>query len=376
MAIDFNIGNQAMIHAGGPQGLKTATPPMGLLMGSNAVVVSSPMSLLADAAEELTFSTDTTDEFELSERKEKDQIEDNLAKRVELYQQLMHQVGKSQAMKTLDQILRTVRTPVEARKQAERHFPDPSDAWAALSETLKNLEKDGADPTGIAAVRTARDTLEAERGPEIRAGIHGALEAAGYADIDTTDNLKKLYRQTVCEFTSVNEVFARVQEKYGDAGFDRALSFLYASLGADMNTDMPSMEKPHMESVNTSLGQLRLLQSAYAQCERVLDRWENVHGITAAKANGFTSMVLLDGIVAFRNERFLSAMHVERLADRAEAPDIERSVLFLQEMLAMARSFPSSLFDGDAGRMKVLNAVQDAVNAAVAKEDEYLASLG
>lgn len=376
MAINFSIDNQAMTRAGGSQGLETASPSMGQLMGSEAVVVSSPMSLLADAAEELTFSVDTTNEFELSEREEKDKIEDLFAKRVELYQQLMHQVGKSQVMETLNQILRTVRTPVEARKQAEHHFPDPSDAWAALGELLKNLEKDKADPEVISAVRAARDTLEEERGLEIRAGIHGTLEAAGYADIDTTDNLKQLYRQTVCEFTSVNDVFSRVQEKYGDAGFERAVSFLYASLSANMDTDMPSMEKSHMESVNTSLGQLRLLQSAYAQCERVIDRWENVHGITAAKDNGFTGMALLGDTLALRNESFLSAMHIERLADRAKAPDIEHRVLFLQELLSMTRAFPSSLFDGDAGRMKVLSAVQDAVNAAVVTEDEYLASLG
>ena len=49
-------------------------------------------------------------------------------------------------------------------------------------------------------------------------------------------------------------------------------------------------------------------------------------------------------------------------------------MLFLQELLNTTRSFAPSLFDGNEGRMKVLDAVQDAVDAAIAEEDAWLAS--
>lgn len=75
-------------------------------------------------------------------------------------------------------------------------------------------------------------------------------------------------------------------------------------------------------------------------------------------------------------ERYISGNRIRRLAEEAGAPDIERKVLFLQELLNTARSFAPSLFDGNEGRMKVLDAVQDAVDAAIAEEDAWLAEQG
>ena len=42
----------------------------------------------------------------------------------------------------------------------------------------------------------------------------------------------------------------------------------------------------------------------------------------------------------------------------------------------MTRNLPVRLFDGEQGRMKVLDAVQEAVDNAIQREDEYLANLG
>ena len=56
-------------------------------------------------------------------------------------------------------------------------------------------------------------------------------------------------------------------------------------------------------------------------------------------------------------------------------PDIEHEVLFLQELLNTVRKFPVPLFDDENGRMTVMDAVQSAVDQAIEREDEYLASL-
>ena len=39
-------------------------------------------------------------------------------------------------------------------------------------------------------------------------------------------------------------------------------------------------------------------------------------------------------------------------------------------------STPTLLFDGEQGRMKMLDAVQEAVDNAIQREDEYLAAQG
>ena len=78
----------------------------GSFMGNAVVQQPSPESLLADAAEELTFSADTTDDFELEERKERDKIKKFEEDRVRLYQELMHEAGKSEQLNQMRDSLR------------------------------------------------------------------------------------------------------------------------------------------------------------------------------------------------------------------------------------------------------------------------------
>ncbi len=373
MSIDFSVNNQMGQMATGAASSAGALAA-GSLMGNAAVQVEDPMSLLADAAEELTFAADTTDEFELEDRKERERAEESLAERVKLYQDLMHEAGKAQDIDRLKDSLRAREGREKAAREALYRFPDPSDAYAALSDALESLSNDpSVDPAVLEDVRQGLAELEAEHGPRIRSGIQGALAAAGYADLDGTDNLRDLYRQTVCDFTDVNAAFAHIHEKYGDVGFDKAMDFLFNALSNDLATDVPSMETTHLENVHANLEQVRLLQSTHVQCERLLQRWESVHGVSDA---ALTPMELLGDMVNLRNENFLGAMHIDRIAAKAKAPDIERQVLFLQELLNMTRNLPVRLFDGEQGRMKVLDAVQEAVDNTIQREDEYLANLG
>ena len=375
MPIDFSIQAQQASFATGNTGSTTAsTAASGVLMGRGAVEVPSPESLLADSAEELSFAADTTDDFELEERKERDKIQKSLNERVQLYKDLMHEAGKSRKLEQLVDSLKARSGKEDVLREARRFFPDPSDAWVALADALEELEKDpSAKPGALQGIRDAMDEMSRTEGPAIRAGIQGALSAAGFTDVGGTDEMRDLYRQTVCEFGTVNDVFKFVHEKYGDTGFDRAMDFLFAALSADLSSDAPSMETTHLESVHGNLSQVRLLQSAYRQCDTLLTRWETVHGVSGVRDGSLKPMDLLGDIVGLRDERFLGAVHIERIASKAKSPDIEHEVLFLQELLAMARDFPVRLFDDEQGRMKVLDAVQEAVDQAVEREDAYLA---
>ncbi len=343
----------------------------GSFLGHAVSQVATPESLLADAAEELSFSADTTDDFELEERKERDKVKKNEEERVRLYQELMHQAGKSEQLNQLRDSLKTRADSRRALDKAREFFPDPSDAWAALKELEDELRKQGGDPSLIKEIKDAAAELEEKEGAAVRAGIQGALAASGYPELGSGDDMRDFYRSTVCSFSSVNDVFRYVQEQYGD-NFEKAMDFLFAALSADIAADTPSMGVRHLESVHNELGRVRLTQSAYRLCENMMQRWENVHGVKQG-SGGLTAMGLLGDIVGLREQRFLGAVQVEGILAKAKAPDIEREVLFLQELMNTARNFPSALFDDDQGRMKVLDAVQEAVDKAVAREDEYLA---
>ncbi|MDR3175518.1 MAG: type III secretion system gatekeeper subunit SctW [Desulfovibrio sp.] len=373
MAVDFSIHAPypgAQGQTGGASGTQAAS---GVFMGRAAAVVDNPMSLLANAAEELTFSVDTTDEFALSEREEEDKAPKAREELLRLYKELMHQAGKSGELNRLVDQLRNSVSKSEVARQTRERFPDPSDAYAALDHALEELEREGASRECLRAVKDARDDILTNEGPAVRAGIQAMLSAQGYRDLDGGDALRGLYRRAVCDFSGVNELFNHILDKYGQDKFDQAMNFLTRTLSSDLSADVPSMEKAHLENVNANLGLVRLVQSAYAQCVKVMDRWRDVHGIEDCRLDART---LLGKILALREENFLGAASFERMAAEAGPPDIEREVLFLQELMRMTRSLPSQLFDGHGGYMKVLEAVQDAVDNAIGREDAFYAAKG
>ena len=249
MSIDFSIQQQG-VNTTQHAGFSSPSAAVGSLFGNTAAVVESPMSLLADAAEELTFAADTTDDFELEERKERDEIDEAMEERVRKYQELMREKGEAEQIDQLKDAIRAREGREHALRQARQRFPDPSDAWAALKEIRDELAGDAAvSSETLRGVDEALAELETSEGPAIRSGICGALNAKGFGSLGSPSELGALYRGAVCDFADVNELYAHIQEAYGN-DFDAALDFLYKTLASDMAADMPSMEKPHLEHQN------------------------------------------------------------------------------------------------------------------------------
>jgi type III secretion protein W len=85
-------------------------------------------------------------------------------------------------------------------------------------------------------------------------------------------------------------------------------------------------------------------------------------------------MSLLKELLRLKQDRYLSAASLGPLTAAAKAPDIGLEVLFAQELLATSRSFSPLFFDGLENRMKFIDAVQETVDNAIVREDEWLAS--
>ena len=369
MSIDFSIRQSPQNAPSRETGF--AATATGSLFGNTATVVESPLSLLANAAEELTFAADTTDDFALEERKERDEIGEAMEERIKKYQELMREAGETAKMDRLKSFLQSKAGKEDALRQARQLFPDPAAAWAALKEIREELAS-SSDATAdmLEELDSALADMERVDGPAIRAGINGALSAQGFEALGDASALGRFYEESVCHFEDVNTLYAHIEQKYG-GNFDAALDFLYKALASDLACDVPSMDTHHLEHINTSLGELRQLQSARSLCARMLERWHTVHGMHHCPLN---DMDLLGRILDLRKERFISGRQIEQLAGDAGASDIEHKVLFLQELLNTSRSFAPALFDGTEGRGRVLDAVQDAVDAAIAAEDAWLAS--
>ena len=358
--------------AQGAHAASAAEGAKGVFMGHTvSASATSPASLLADAAEELGFSVDRTKDYEISQRKQRE-TGDAGRKLLERYQAMMQQTGKGESLNNLVESFKKLADREAMQKALGEAFPDPTDAWAALEAAKEAFD---ADPSVTndqkAALAALTKDFLAENGEAVRLGLQGALAGADYPELGGTDSTRDFYRQTVGEFSSVNEVFAEIQQKYG-ANFDKAMDFLFAAISNDIGCEEPSMEKTHLENVHQKLGIVRLTQSAYRLCADMLGRWQDVHGMHSPD---LTPMKLLGDVIDLRGRSYVGQGLVDAICRKAAPPDIEHEVIFLQELLSTVRKFPVVLFDDDQGRMKVMDAVQSAVDDAINREDEYLASL-
>ena len=176
MSIDFSIQHSQVQPTS--RDTTASSAATGSLFGNEATVVESPLSLLAEAAEELTFAADTTDDFELEERKERDEIKEAMEERIKKYQEMMRGAREVQKIKDLKGFLDSRTEKEEALRQLRRFFPDPSEAWAALKDIYDELSATpDTPPETLRVLNEALEELERTEGPAIRAGINGALNA-------------------------------------------------------------------------------------------------------------------------------------------------------------------------------------------------------
>ena len=149
MNIDFSV-QSAMVASSQTGAQAASAASSGVLLGKAATVVEDPMSLLADAAEEMSFGVDNSKNKELAERKERNALDQSQLLRVQLYQELMHQAGKEEAMDAFKASLRARgHQSGTALASVRERFPDPSEAWAALLDALADVEKTPLPPQSL-----------------------------------------------------------------------------------------------------------------------------------------------------------------------------------------------------------------------------------
>ncbi len=376
--MSVNFGIQSNVQHTTSSVHSSTTQQIGTFMGQKAMVVKNPMSLLADAAEELTFAVDTTDEFELEERKEKKHLEDIYLQRVKLYEEMMHRAGNSEQIDLFKNVLRANKNQDSdwIIQQALKHFNDPSDAWVALFSAIEDLQKEtqssGSTGAELAIYKKALHAMEGTYGKAISTGLIGATESSHFAHVADGTVLRDFYRDTVIHFQSAQDVFNNIQENWKELDITEGIDFLYHTLSVDIGADKPSMEKAHLEQIFTNLGQVRLLQSAHSIFSDVLQRWETVH---EQKDCPMTSMDLLKNMLGLSKERYLGTIHVEAIVKGVRPPSIELEVLFLQDLLKAVRTTPILLYGSDAEFLNILDVFQTSLDDAIQREDEYLASL-
>ncbi|MDR2390616.1 MAG: type III secretion system gatekeeper subunit SctW [Planctomycetota bacterium] len=338
-----------------------AAPVRGEWNGLAVSVSDDPASLLADAAEELTFSASEKVEKDLSERKKPEKREriKEVVPPPEVLQQ-MRERQRERLQKLLAEIKASGGNPV-AFRQALDGFPDPTDRHAALLWLEEQLS-DAPALAGAAAVE--RERLEAEAGPEIQAGYNiGGVDASG---VGGPEEGRDAYRRTILGQGGISAMLEAILERCSGDGFQAKVDFLRLAVGVDLSAALPSIDKRELESMNNDLFQLRALGNFTREFGGDLDKLREKREKPPLPGAGLETLRL---ICKVKDERLIDLGGLASCLALERERDPSYDVLALTGAHNLIRRLPERLFAGEDSRQRLLAASQKLLDAAVDMEE-------
>ncbi len=336
--------------------------PSMKIMGRDVQEIRTAQTIFQEASEELSFTLDRSGDKTLSRRSEK-QPDRSRFERAKMYFDLLAQKGEqANDQKTkesvFDSFISSEPGSEAILREAMRHWAYPEEAWANLNAAHDRAKERGIGSDLLSDINEAILMLENRYGGAIRAGITGALVTDSQLSESPRERGKE-YRETLFTCNSVISLYDRLQETHS-SDFSQAIDFLEKAVALDMESAAPSRSREALVSFGQSLNRLQLVRSA----DESLKKLE-----TPSLSHG----QLLGRILSIGNSPYPSAIDCESLARDAGKTKLEDRIYFLQALLTTLRSFPERLFESDEGRVKIVDAAQEAVDAAVKEEDELYA---
>ena len=349
----------------------------GQLMGAKVKLESNPMSLLADAAEELTFNFSEGEESRLDERKEKPvdgEQRRNFFIDVARKQALeagekfgrslsfLERLFKARNNADLVELMLSVKQALSDEGGGEA--PDPADQFILLAG-LKDRLGEGHPLAGL--IDQALDNLAAEEAFSVASGLAVDQVAPGFPDIGDQD-LRGTYRSMVADFSSPREALSFLRARFGESRLEQGLDFLMTVLGNELSSSGPSAEKSQLKALTGDLAAVRVLGLVHTRCAAVLERLDKTHGVKSR----MESEQLLDAVLAARDNQYVGGRDFQHIVQKAGTPDTEREVLFLQDLHQELRNLPDLFYEGHETRQRLQDALQGALDDAVRREEVEL----
>lgn len=350
----------------------------GLFMGAKVSQANDPMSLLADAAEELTFSLAESEESRLDERKEKAESAKKRAfdPYIDAARKLVKQGDGDfgRALNNLEKMFRaknnaTLSELMEALGQSREKggggAEDPAEQFALLTALKDSL---GQDHALAGVIDQGLEALAEKEAFAVASGLAVDLSAPDFAGLGDKAELRSAYRGAVADFTSPRDALTRLCERFGLDKLNTGLDFIMGVLGNELSSSGPSMEKEQIKALTGDMAQVRVLGAVQMRCASVLERLDKAHGVTSRTG----ADQLLDSVLTVRDNQYAGPQDFQRIASKVGLPDIEREVMFLQDMLQALRDLPDLFYEGNETRLRVQGAAQGALDDAVRREEEEL----
>jgi type III secretion protein W len=353
----------------GDASLSGTTQQSGSWRGETLSVQKSTASLLADAAEELTFAqAEREEEKEISERRIHGAGPTTIPQIQEIMEYL-DQMGEPNDQAKLQELTAKLAAAggAGAGEAAAALFGDVSKQFLALSHALHHFEGEGADPEAAAAIREALEDLHDDRGPEIRAGLNSAGAAQAFAEGDTAqaDSFRECYRETVLGREALGETFNSVLQRFGADDVSRSIGFLVRAAGDDLAARGPSTAPAELKSIMEDLYQLEVLATVLDGCNDIAAAMQRDFSVTSVNPGA-----LMQKLVGLTGERWLTSDRVSALPRDMGIFDPEAAVSFLTRVKGVVRDLPLKVFNDPESRNKLMSVTQEALDLAIEEEEE------
>lgn len=360
--------HQTISETAGPRGLS------GQFRGEQVAQKTDLMSLIANASEELTFSISERVEKKLAQRKRGDRAgqKTTAMERAEAYLKKLPDIGKAEKLQQFLEHLKKkgVLNAKQLLEEAKDFFKDVSHQYAGLAFARETLEEDDKKHPLIGALKEAMDTAMAENGPQIRAGfnISETAETFSQKGIGETQSLRDLYRNKVLKYEGFHETYQSILDTYGSDKLPDAVSYLIKAVGMDMSSKGPSISSPELKLILDDLYQVEVLGNIHKECGGLLQKIENEFGTKP----DISPSEMMKQIMNLKQERWLKPDDVLKLLQNAGIQDVEAQIYFLREVKNLIRDIPLKVYEESETRDKLLDAVQEALDMTIDKEDEEL----
>ncbi len=353
--------------------LSQVSAETGQYRGHTVQAAPSASSLLQDALEELTLTAEEEVEKKTLEEYEKGghaRTESRLIKMIERLREMVPDMGRSQELERFIANLRRMKGAgkEDLLKYARQSFKDPSHQFLAL-QTAEEFFDQEEETKGLASeIREARQQLEAEEGPSIRAGINisRTAEQSEKSGVGDMQELRDLYRAHVLGFSDIIQSYEAIETQYGMKKFGDTVQFLLRAISADIEAQNPSTEPAELKQVHDDLFSVRLLGNIHDDIEGLLSRVGREFGIKPQQSAG----ALMKAMVGLLKQQFVSDVHFRAILDHVGIARLDARIDFLREWNNEIKKLPLKVYQQPDQRAKLVSTGQVALDALVAEEEE------
>lgn len=256
---------------------------------------------------------------------------------------------------TFDDVLAAVR----------QFFPDPSDQYEALGYAAEAFENEGSREKAV-ILKAAQQDLMSREGPAIRAGINILPEARNFSELDSVQNLRDFYRDTILKNITILSVFKSLMQEYGADHLNEGLDYLIRAATADLNAQGPSIEKSHLKAIIDQfygVGALNRMQEAFAN---TLNRMETQYSSKVLNQPTVLMEEVLKIIDAFK----VDEKRVAELPAKMNIHDLAQVIDFMTSLHEQLRLLPVKIYTVPEGRAQLLEASQKCLDRSIEAEEK------